>query len=162
MERPRRPAMKSASVGYSKKSIVIVDPERRSRDRISGLISRLGYSPVAIQDAQALIVRGMRPLEFDLLLMVCSVSDHVSAMHAIEQMRLLVGRDVPMGLIGASRDLVRAFIVLHAGLGDDAIVSPPSDLHGIQYLVESLLKPRRIPSFGQACTSEACYAREES
>ncbi|MDQ8023976.1 MAG: hypothetical protein REI94_19210 [Moraxellaceae bacterium] len=158
MARPRHLVMNSASNRNSKKCVVIVDPERRSQNRISNLIRRLGHLAVAIQDAQALNAGGKRSFEFDLLLMVCPSCDHASAMCAIEEVRLLVGRDVPMGLIGAERDLARAFIVLHAGPGDDAIASPLSDLNAIQHLVDRVLPPRRTASVDHRKKDDALRA----
>lgn len=138
--------MSLASRAHAERCVAIVDPERRSRRRISGAVNRLGHLPVAFQDAETMRARGVRRGEFDLLLIVCPPSnDDDLSMQAVEEVCSLVGRKVPVGLITGSRGLLRMFLISHAGAGDDAIRTPPSR-GALHDFVSSFMAHHGIPT----------------
>ncbi|MGJ7494603.1 winged helix-turn-helix domain-containing protein [Variovorax sp. RT4R15] len=140
--------MSLASRAHAERCVAIVDPDRRSRRRVSSVVNRLGHMPVAFQDAQAMRAHGVRPGEFDLLLIVCPSSNAEDlSMETVEEVCSLVGRKVPVGLVTGSRDLLRMFLISHAGSGDDAIRTPPSreELH---HFVSKFMAHHGIPTLG--------------
>lgn len=141
--------MSSVFAESSKKCVAVVDPDQRSGRRIFRMVSRLGHLPVAIQDAEALRARGVRPRAFDLLLVTPASNDLVLAMEAVEEVHSIVGVHVPIGLIATRCDLRRAFMVVRAGPGDDAIAAS-ADTEEILRFIERLLQPRG-PSVLAAC-----------
>ena len=128
-------------VECSERGIAVVDPDNHFGDRISRMVRWLGHLPVVVHDAQALRTRGTRLGEFELLLMICPLTDSDAGMAVVQETRSLVGREVPLGLMVPSGELLRMFMVMHARHGDDAITLPLS-MAGLYRFIRGLLPQR--------------------